>query len=334
MLVIRAAVQALVTLSLGLLAALPAAEAQRPARLPHVGIVWVGGPRTIAHFHEAFLQGLRDHGYVQGQTIAVEARYADGRAERLPSLMTELAALKPDVIVAPAASITRAAKQVTSTIPIVMANVFDPVALGFVASLPKPGGNITGIANLSEDLTAKRLQLLKEAVPKASRVAVLWDRASPAREAYGKILPAAARALGLSLHTLEVGGPDEFEKAFAEASQQRAGALLALAGGGEPLFFTHRKRLMELIAQHRLPAMFGSAVYAEAGGLMSYGPNLPAMFRYAATFVDKILKGAKPADLPVEQPTRFELVINMKTAKALGLTFPQSILIRADRVIQ
>ncbi len=323
-----------ITLALALSLTPGPTVAQQPTRVPRVGIVWVGRASDVSPFHEAFRQGLRDHGYVEGQTIVVEVRYAEGRAERLPALLTELAARKPDVIVAPAASITRVAKQVTSTIPIVMANVSDPVALGFVASLPRPGGNITGIANLSEELTAKNLQLLTEAVPHARRLAALWDRASPTADAYRQIITGAARALGVALQTLEVGGPEEFEKAFAKARRQRAGALLVLAGRGEPLLFTHRKRLMELVAQYRLPSMFGSAVYAEAGGLMSYGPNLPAMFRYAATFVDKILKGAKPADLPVEQPTRFELVVNLKTAKALGITFPQSILIRADQVIQ
>ena len=316
----------------GLIAALallaPAFAAAQPStKVARIGIL-SGVPRS-APTHVAFEQKLRELGYVDGQNLAIEFRSAEGRADRFPALAAELVRLKVDVIVAVATEAAlRAAWQATSTIPIVMVAVgYDPVALGYVSGLARPGGAITGVFFQHLELIAKRLQLLKEAVPKITRVAVLWDvfATDQLKEA-----EAAARSLGIQLQPVELRDPYDFDGAF-RAARGRAGALLVLMS---PVFFRERARIADLAAKHRLPAMFGVREFAEAGGLMAYGATISEMFRLAAEYVDKILKGARPADLPVQQPTRFELVLNLRTAKALGLTLPQSLLIRADKVIE
>ncbi len=322
----------IVTLALGLLLAPLAADAQQAAKVPRIGGL-VGASREMAlHNIEAFRQGLRELGYVEGQSIAIEWRYADGKLERFPDLAAELIRLKVDVIVAGVTAAALAAKNATKTIPIVMGAVGDPIGSGLVASLARPGGNVTGPSLLAPELVGKQLELLRETVPGVSRVAVLSNPANPISQ---KLMlteaEVAARSLGVQLLILGPRGPDEFDSAFAAMIRERAGALLVLADVG---FFHHRIRIAELVAKSRLPAMFGLREHVEAGGLMAYGANVRDSWRRAVTYVDKILKGAKPADLPVEQPTRFELVINLKTAKVLGLTIPQSILIRADQVIQ
>ena len=324
----------LIAIVVVLLSAPPARGAQHAGKMPRVGIVWIATPATVAPFHEAFRQGLRDLGYVEGETITLETRFAEGMADRLPGLMAEMVRLKADVIVAPTTPAVRAARQATGTIPIVMANVADPVGLGFDSSLAHPGGNITGLSNFTVELAAKTLELLKEALPRLSRVSTLVDPAHPTAELFTRGARAAANTLHLGLQVLEVGKPSGLERAFAEAGKHRAGAILV--GTTEGLFSQHRQRIFDLALRHRLPAaVSGSpARFAGAGALMAYGTSTPAIYRRAATYVDKILKGAKPADLPVEQPTRFEFVINLKTARALGLTIPQSVLIRADQVIQ
>jgi len=252
-------------------------------------------------------------------------------SERLPELAAELVRLKVDVIVAPAGQNVVAAQRATRTIPIVMSGLTDPVETGLVASLARPGGNVTGLSGFSTEIVGKQLELLKEMAPKVSRVAILWNPANQSHPLLLREAEAAARLLRVQLQTLEVRGPDDFETAFAAVTRERAGALLVAADG---MFLLHRARIADLAAKTRLPAMYGLREYVDAGGLVVYGPSLRENFRRAATYVDKILKGAKPADLPVEQPTRFELVINLKTAKALGLTIPPSLLQRADEVIE
>jgi putative ABC transport system substrate-binding protein len=322
---------ALVLLVLGALAAPIAAEAQAPAKVPRIGFLTPLSPTDNAHLLEAFRQGLRELGYVEGQNIAIEYRFGEGRPERLPPLAAELVRLKVDVIVATSPPAPEAAKQATSTIPIVFAVTADPVAEGLVASIARPGGNITGLTSISPELVGKQLELLKEVAPKISRVAVLQN---PSNLGHPFMLPqaeGAARALEVQLHILPARTPPEIEAAFAAMRRQRAGGVLVLRDG---LFLAQRTQIAALAAKGRLPAVYGHREVAEAGGLMAYGASVPLMYRRAATYVDKILKGARPADLPVEQPTRFELVINLKTAKALGLTIPQSVLVRADQVIR
>jgi putative ABC transport system substrate-binding protein len=280
---------------------------------------------------QAFLRGLRELGWVEGQNIAVEYRWAEGRLERLPELAAELVGLKVDAMLVGGTQAALAAKQATTTIPIVLAGIGDPVGTGLVASLARPGGNITGLSFLASELSAKQLELLKEAVPKVSRVAVLWNPTNSFHRLALRDAEAAARSLGVQLQLLEARSPNEFDSAFAVVTRKRAGALLVLA---DAVFLLHRTRLADLAARSRLPAMYGLTEHAQVGGLMAYAPNFADSFRRAAGYVDKILKGAKPGDLPVEQPTKFDLVINLKTAKALGLTIPQSLLIRADQVIQ
>ena len=316
----------LVILALGLLVAPLAAEAQQPAKVPRIGLIRLGSPPDPPA--EAFLQGLRDLGYVEGRTIAIEYRWAQGNPDRIPDLTAELVRLKVDVIVT-VGQFALAAKQATSTIPIVFAVHANPVGAGLVASLARPGGNITGLSLMSPELSEKRLELLKEALPKLSRVAVLRDPRTPPTDL--QFTEAAARALGLRLQVLEVRDIKDLEPALAAAKKGRAGAVNTLSS---PFFSAHRARIVETVAKARLPAMYYQREFVDLGGLMSYAPNFPDLFRRAAAYVDKILKGAKPADLPVEQPTRFEMVVNLKTAKALGLTIPPSILIRADQVIQ
>ncbi len=305
------------------------ARAQESARIATVGFLVTTTPDGPML---AIVRGkLAELGYVEGQSIRFEYRGAYGHVDRLPSLAEELVHLNVDVIVAVATPEVQAAQQATRNIPIVMVAVVDPVAIGFVASLARPGGNITGLSLLSAELSGKRLELLKEVVPGVSRVAVLWNPTNPSNALQLGATKVAAQALGVQLQPLEVRGPQDLERAFQAATRGRAGALIAL---DDPVLVTHRTRIVALAAKIRLPAMYGLTGYANAGGLMTYGPNIPDLFRQAAVFVGKILKGAKPADLPVEQPTKFELVINLKTAKALGLKIPDSMLVQADEVIQ
>jgi len=326
-----------VVLTIGLLGSLVIAprEAGPQPRAKVARIGWLSiASRTpeVAHLMEAFSQGLRELGYVEGQNIKMEYRFADGRPERLPELAAELVALKVDIIVAPNPAGAQAAKQATSTIPIVMLSVVDPVGSGLVASLARPGGNITGLAiTSSAEIVGKYLELLREAIPRTTRVAILRNPANPDTARMSREVEGAARSLGVQLQVLDVQGPHELDRAFAAMTRDRAGALLLL---GDTMFFLHRTRIANLSVKHRLPTVSGSREMAEAGFLMTYGRNLPDSFRRAAVYVDKILKGARPADLPVELATTFELVINMKTAKALGLTIPPSVLARADALIQ
>jgi putative ABC transport system substrate-binding protein len=275
-------------------------------------------------------QRLRELGYLEGQNIAFESRFADGKADRLPGLAAELVALKVDVIVTSGTPASLAAKQATRTIPIVMAQLADPVGAGLVASLGRPGGNVTGLTTQDADLSGKRLEMLLQVVPKVSRFAVLIDETSPGSMLIARGTQVAAQSLGVQLQSLGVRGPEELDRAFSAMKEARAGALIVESSS---LLFTSRTRLADLALKNRLPTMFAQKEYAEAGGLMAYSADFSDLFRRTATFVDKILKGAKPADLPVEQPTKFELVINLKTAKALGLTIPPSLLGRADEII-
>jgi putative ABC transport system substrate-binding protein len=319
-----------VAVTLLLLAAPLAAEAQPAGKAPRVGFLFYGsaGPSPEV---EAFRQGLRELGYIEGQNISIEYRFARGRVERLPELAAELVRLRPDVIVTPGTPGSMAAKQATSTIPVVFAGVADAVGAGLVANFARPGGNVTGLTSISAQLGGKRLELLKAVAPKASRVAVLYNPGDRSNVLVLKELQEAAPALGLILQPLEVRGPGEFKGAFVAMSRERAHALVGAAG---VLTTEHRKAVVDLAARSRIPAMWGERQFVEAGGLMSYAVNFYDQIRLAATYVDKILKGAKPAELPVEQPTTYELAINLKTAKALGLTIPSSVLLRADRVIE
>jgi putative ABC transport system substrate-binding protein len=313
-----------------LLAAPLAAQAQPAGKVSRIGFLFYGAPGPSPEL-EAFRQGLRDLGYIEGQNISLEYRFANGRVGRLPELAAELVRLDLDVVVTPGTPASLAAKKATSTIPIVFAGVADAVGTGLVASLARPGGNVTGLTSISAALGGKRLELLKVVAPKASRVAVLYNPADPSNVLVLKELQESSRALGLTLHPLAVRGPGEFEGAFAAMTREHAQALFVAAG---VLTTEHRKPLVGLAAKSRIPAMWGERQFVEAGGLMSYAVNFYDEIRRAATYVNKILKGTKPADLPVEQPTTFELVINLKTAKALGLTIPPSLLGRADEVIQ
>jgi len=320
-------------LALGLVLAPLAAEAQQAAKVPRIGWLAVNRAPNL-HLSEAFRQGLRDLGYVEGRNVVIEYRDAEGKFERLPALAAELVALKVDVIVAPSTPAALAARQATKTIPVIFAALGDPVTSGLVTSLARPGGNVTGVSFLSPELVGKRLERLTQAVPGAGRVAVLWQPGD-VPESTAKDLrteaEVAARALGVRLQVVEARGPADFDRAFSAMTKAHVDALSVLPSA---MLFSERGRLVDLAAKYRLPAVYPWREGADAGGLMSYGPNLPDLYRRAATYVDKILKGAKPADLPVEQPTKFELVINMKTAKALGLTIPQTLLQRADQVIQ
>ena len=314
-------------------ASLPlAAHSQQTARMLRVGWLSPGSETSDQTFLASFRDGLRELGWIAEQNIAIEPRWAEGRFERLPDLAVELVKLKVDVIVANVTQASLAAKHATSTIPIVMVGVGDPLGSGLVDNLAHPGGNVTGPSSMLAEASVKQLALLKETVPGASPVAVLRNPANPVWQASAlRETEAAARAMGLRLQLLEARGPDELEGAFAAMTRERAGALFVPA---DIIFVRHAERMAELAARHRLPAMFGFREHVEAGGLMSYAASFALMFRRAATFVDKLLKGAKAADLPVEQPTKFELVINLKTAKALGITIPQSVLLRADEVIR
>ena len=313
-----------------------AAEAQQPGKVPRVGYLTMlsRSDPTIRPLRNAFQEGLRELGYIEGQTIIIEWRFADGSRERLPGLAAELVRLKVDLIVAETTPAARAATQATATIPIVFNPIADPVGEGFVANLARPGGNATGLTQQSPELSGKRLELLVGAVSRATRVGVLAHSGVPSEKAVRGMFEhteTAARALGVQLRRLEVQDPRGLDRPFAAMSREKVGALIVLPS---PMFLSERRLIVELAAKNRLPAMFSLSEFAEAGGLMSYGPKFPELWRRAAAYVDKILKGAKPADLPVEQPTKFEFVINLKTARALGLTIPQSILGRADQVIE
>ena len=316
-----------------LLAAPLAAEAQQAAKIARIG--FLGNSTTaLGHLRNAFLQGMRDLGYVEGRNLVIEYRYAEGQLERFPALAAELVALKVEVLVAPPTPAAQAAKRATTTIPIVFAGAGDPVTSGLVTSLARPGGNITGLSGLSPELVGKCLEQLKQAVPGVSRVAVLWQPGGQGERAEKDMLKeaeVAARALGMRLQFVEARGTADFDRAFSDMTKARAGALTVLPSS---MFNTERRRLADLAAKSRLPAVYQLREYVDAGGLMAYGANLADLNRRAAAYVDKILKGAKPADLPVEQATKFELVINLKTAKSLGLTIPQTVLLRADEVIQ
>src|SRR5437773_9390981 len=290
-----------------------------------------GNPSDLAVLFEAFREGLRELGYLEGQNITIESRWAEGNYDRLPGLAADLVRLKVDVIVTYGTPAAQAAKGATGTIPIVMAAIIDPVASGLVTSLARPGGNITGQSMMAPDLAEKQLQILKELVPKTSRVAVLHNPANPGNAPQVRHAQDAARALGVRLQILGARGPGEIDSAFAAMTQEQAGAVIVLV---DAVLQNNRTRIADLAARHRLPAVYGLHEYAEVGGLLAYGPNRLDLFRRAATYVDRILKGAKPGDLPVEQPSTFALVINLKTAKALGLTIPPSLLLRADQVIE
>src|SRR5713226_5495601 len=307
------------------------AEAQQPAKIPRIGYLAGASPSSISDRIEAFGQGLRELGYVEGKNIVIELRSAEGKADRLPSLAAELVRLKVDIIVTAGPQSTRAAKEATSTIPIVMGFDIDPVGNGFVASLARPGGNITGLSTLAPEISGKQLELLKEIVPKLSRVAVFGTSTRPGNAQALREVELAAGALGVQLQYLEVRDPKDIETAFQEARKGRADAVLVSA---LPILASQRTQIADLAVKNRLPAAYGQPEYLDAGGLMFYGASITEMFHRAATYVDKILKGTKPADLPVEQPMKFELVINLKTAKQIGLTIPQSVLYRADKVIK
>jgi putative ABC transport system substrate-binding protein len=311
-----------------ILAASHLAEAQQPKKVPRIGFQSAASPPAIAARTEAFRQGLRELGYAEGKNILIEYRYAEGKLDRLNEFAAEFVRLKLDVIVTAAPSSTRAAKEATSTIPIVMAYDSDPVGNGFVASLARPGGNITGLSALHPEISGKQLELLKEIVPRFSHVAVLRTLL---RTSVIKEMELAAGALGVKLQYLDVRGPKDIETAFREARKARADAVVVLAS---PILESARAQVADFAAKNRLPAIYHVAEFVEAGGLISYGVSFIDLYRRAATYVDKILKGAKPADLPVEQPIKFELVINLKAAKQIGLTIPPNVLARADRVIR
>jgi putative ABC transport system substrate-binding protein len=316
-------------LTLSLLAAPLAAEVQPPGKVYRIGYLATIPPP--AHLWEALLDGLRERGYSEGRNLVFERRFSEGKAERFSEFAAEMVQLRVDLVIAITTPVALAVKHATTTIPIVMTTAIDPVGAGLVASLARPGGNVTGNAILYAELSTKRLEFLKEVVPGLSRVVVLWNAANPANASVWKETQAAAGALGLLLHSQDVRGPQDFAGAFALTAQARPDALLVL---DDALINMHRQLIAEFATQEHLPSVFAARESVVAGGLMSYGPSLPDLFRRAATDVDKILKGVKPADLPMEQPMKFELVINLKTAQALGLTIPPLVLFQADEVIR
>ena len=308
------------------------AAAQQSARGHRIGYLAGGSATGAARFHEAFRHALRELGWVEGQNIAIESRFADGMHDRLPNLAAELIRLNVHVIIAGPSPAAVAAKKATTSIPIIMAGVGFPVELGLVASLGRPGGNVSGVAfSAGLELFGKGLELLKEVTPKMRRVAVFLNPASPGHAIATQDVKSAAGSIGVQLLLLDIAAPAEMEGAFATMAKERVAAVLVVP---DPLFLAHRERLTTLVAKSRLPAVYSIREFADAGGLMSYGPSLVAQYRRAAVFVDKILRGAKPGELPVEQPTQYEMILNLKTAKALGVTFPPSLLSRADEVIQ
>ena len=320
------------TLTGSLLAAPLAADAKQAGKVPRIGYLGLTSPSDRPPLLDAFRQELRELGWVEGQNIVIDYRYAEGRVDRLPDLAAELVRLKVDLIVSGGTQGVTAAKNATETIPIVMITVRDPIGTGLIASLARPGGNVTGMSGSAGlEIVGKQLELLKEIVPKIRRVAILSNPGNAYHPVAIGDLNVAARSLGVQLKLLEARGPTEFDGAFAAMATERVGALLVLS---DTIFNSHRTRLADLAARSRLPAAYGVRESVEAGGLMSYGPSFLDLYRRSAAYVDKILKGAKPGDLPIEQPTKFELVINIKTGKALGLTIPPSLLQRADQVIE
>jgi putative ABC transport system substrate-binding protein len=314
-----------------LLALCFSAKAQQPKKMPRIGYLGGVSRSTYPARVEAFRQGLRELEYVEGKNIVIEWRYAEGKTDRLPALAAELVRLKVDVIVTAGPRPTRAAKQATSTIPIVMALDDDPVGSGFAASLARPGGNITGLATLDPELSGKQLELLKEIVPKLSRVGVLGDVTRPGTPQALREINVAAGAFAAQVQYLEVRDPKDIETAFRAASKEHADAVLVLAN---PVLILQRRLVIDFAVKSRLPVIYPRPEYVEDGGLVFYGASITDLYRRAATYVDKILKGAKPADLPIEQPKKFELVINLKTAKQIGLTIPPNVLVRADKVLK
>ena len=321
-----------ITLTIVLLAVPFAARPQAAAKVPRVGVLQVGGGVAATPLFEALKQGMRERGYVEGRTVVFEYRQGHNDRERLAGAAAELVRLKVDIIVTSTDEGIAAVKRQTRTIPIVMANSTDPVGTGFVASLARPGGNITGHSSMSPELSGKRVELLREVLPAVSRIAILWNPEVRGAVLDYKETESAARSLRLSLQSVELSHADDIERGFETLTSGRAEAVVVPAIN--PVAFSNRHQIAALAQKHRLPTIFGTKDYADVGGLMAYGPNVNGLWRHAATYVDKILKGAKPGDLPVEQPSSFELVINQKTAKALGLTFPASLLRRADHVIE
>jgi len=315
----------------GVLAAPFAAEAQQAGTVPRIGLLSAFSPSDTAGWYDALRRGLRELGWIEGQNLRIEYRYAEGRADRLPALAGELVRLKVDIIVTATTTDGIPAMEATKTIPIVMASAADPVGAGMVESLARPGGNVTGLSQIVPELVGKRLEILKEINPGLSRVAALWNPEGKASAVSWQELQLPADKLGIRLHSLEARSPKDFDGAFADAVRMRVGALAIMPG---PLFAGNLRRIADLAVRNRLPAVFHLREFADAGGLVTYGPDRTDMFRRAAAYVDKILKGARPGDLPIERPTRFELVVNLKTAKAIGVTIPQSLLLRADEVIQ
>src|SRR6266550_1318492 len=307
------------------------AKAQQPKKVPEIGFLAATSPSIESARVAAFQQGLHELGYVEGKNIVIEWRWAEGKFDRLPDLAAELVRLDVDVIVTGGSTSTGAAKKATTTVPIVMAQVNDPVGSGFVVSLAHPGGNMTGLSTLVPELSGKRLELLKEVVPRLSRMAGFGDSTAPGNAQALKETELAARAFKVQVQYLDIVGSKKIESSFREASKGRADAVFVL---GTPVLISQRKQIAELAVKNRLPAMYGQPEYVEDGGLMSYGVSVVDLYRRAATYVDKILKGAKPADLPVEQPIKFELIINLKAAKQIGLTIPPNVLVRADKVIK
>ena len=307
------------------------ARAQQTKKASRIGFFSYGSVEIEQSSLAAFRQKLRELGYLEGQNIVIEQRYAIGRSEKLPELLAELMALKVDLLVVAGDPAVHAAKKATNAIPIVMVASPDPVGTGLIASLAHPGGNVTGLSDFHGGVITKRLELLKEVVPSASRFAVLLNPVNPSNPLQLKDIQAAAPAFRVTLLPLEIKGPDDMDHTFTTIEKERPGALLVI---GDRLFATHQKRIFEFVMKSRLPAIYSQSVYVDGGGLMSYGTSFADQYRRAATYVDKILKGAKPTDLPVEQPTKFEFAINLKTAKQIGLTIPRSVLARADRVIK
>ena len=305
--------------------------AQQQAKVYRIGLLSPFSPADAATWHEAFRQGLRDLGWIEGKNISIDYRYAEGKNERLADFAAELVRSKVDIIVTSVTPDAAAAKKATGTIPIVMASVGDPIASGFVDNLARPGGNITGLSQMAPELTGKRLEMLKQIIPRLSRIAVLWNPEDQMSAINWKEIQLPARKLGVQIHSMEAPNLKELDKQFEDAAKARAGAIIIMPNSA---FMINLKRIADLAAKNHLPSIFHIGEFASAGGLLAYGPDRADLFRRAATYVDKILKGAKIGDLPIEQPVKFELVINLKTAKALGLKIPQSLLIRADKVIE
>jgi putative ABC transport system substrate-binding protein len=318
-------------LVLGLLAAPLAGEAQQAGKSARVGVIAAGRPSNWVTAFDVFRRGLRERGWIEGQNLVLDFRYAEDEADRLPGLAAELVALKPDAIFAAGTQATRAVARATTTIPIIFETLGDAVSSGLVPNLARPGGNVTGTSGFSPELSAKRLQFIREILPQAVRIAVLTNPVNPGTAADVRLIEAAARKMKVQLDTVGARDPTELEGAFERMAGQKAEALLVVS---DPMIFGQSRRIVELAARHRLPAAYESPGFPRAGGLLSYGPSPPERFEQVAVYVDRVLRGAKPAHLPIVRATKFELFINLKTAKALGLTIPQSLLLRADQVIE